>query len=201
MTSGELARTVQIEQGDLWNELRVEGTWFHVMRSFSHNREIAKIGTMALAVYIVIKGHTEFQTGNAFPSISRIADQIGVSDDTVRLAQKVLVEHGWLKVSKSGRNNTYSVVEKVSLKSKDGTSLGTANRKYISAEFKDFIDQLERLAKTGNLPTDRNIVVNLTINVNNITQGDNGVVMQGDSHVQNVTVGTDEELRAALRKL
>ena len=97
----------------------------------------------------------------------------------------------------------YSVIEKVKIKDQSGLHLGDAQRKYIGDEFKGFIDELNRLAKSGNLPTDKSIVINLTINVNsnNITQGDNGVVTNGNNRVTNIVINTSKELRAALQKL
>lgn len=181
MTAPEDFRALQIGQGDLWEGLRVKGTWFHVLRSFSHEGEIARIGTMALAVYIVIKGHTDFQTGSAWPGVKEIAKQIGVSDDTVETALKVLVEHGWLEVTKQrGRRNNYTVVEKIQLESLDGRPWATAERAYAGKEFGGFVSELERLAKTGNLPTDRAITINLTVNVQNNIMGDNSTAIQND---------------------
>ena len=198
-TIGE-SRALQIEQGDLWEGMKVNGTWFHVLRSFSHDKEIAKIGTMALAVYIVIKGHTDFHTGSAFPSIPTIAEQIGVTDDTIRLALKQLVKHGWLTVGKKGRSNLYSVVEKVHINDKDGQRWATAERKYVGKEFQGFVEELQRLVKTGNLPTDRAITVNLTVNIqNNTFNGENNTATL---NVQNVNSSQDDEERIkALRKI
>lgn len=197
-TPGEL-RALQIEQGDLWDGLKVNGTWFHVLRSFSHDKEISKIGTMALAVYIVIKGHTDFHTGSAFPSIPVIAEQIGVTDDTIRLALKQLVKHGWLTVGKKGRSNLYSVVEKVHIDDRNGQRWATAERKYVGKEFQGFVEELQRLAKTGNLPTDRAITVNLTVNIqNNTFNGENNTATL---NVQNVGSAPDSERIKALRKV
>ena len=199
MTTPSESRALQIEQGNLWDGLKVNGTWFHVLRSFSHDKEIAKIGTMALAVYIVIKGHTDFHTGSAFPSIPVIADQIGVTDDTIRLALKQLVKHGWLTVGKKGRSNLYSVVEKVHIDGQDGQRWATAERKYVGKEFQGFVEELQRLAKTGNLPTDRAITVNLTVNIQNNTF--NGNDNTPTMNVQNVASDSDDERIKALRKV
>ena len=154
---------------------------------------------MALAVYIVIKGHTDFHTGSAFPSIPVIADQIGVTDDTIRLALKQLVKHGWLTVGKKGRSNLYSVVEKVHIDGQDGQRWATAERKYVGKEFQGFVEELQRLAKTGNLPTDRAITVNLTVNIqNNTFNGDHNTPTM---NVQNVASDSDDERIKALRKV
>ena len=168
----------RIETGDPWDGMRVQGTWFHILRSFSHDKEIAKIGVMALAVYIVIKGHTDFSTGNAFPSVQEIAEQIGVKKDAVLDALKRLVEHGLLVVRKNGRSNHYSVVERVSIETNDGAPWATAERVYAGKEFGGFVDELQRLAKSGNLPTDRAITINLTVNVQNNMMGDNSTANQ-----------------------
>jgi len=190
-------RAQQIQNGESLEGLRVNGTWFHVLRSFSHDKEIAKIGTMALAVYIVIKGHTDFQTGNAFPSIPAIAEQIGVTDDTIRLALKKLVKQGWLTVAKKGRNNQYGIVEKVHIDSVDGQRWATAQRKYVGTQFQPFVDELQRLVRTGNLPTDKNITINLTVNVQNVA-GDSYTVINNDA---GTSAAQDLNLLKTLKRL
>ena len=148
-------------------------------------------------MYIVIKGHTDFQTGNAFPSIPAIAEQIGVTDDTIRLALKKLVKHGWLTVDKKGRNNHYDIVEKVHIDSADGQRWATAQRKYVGTQFQSFVDELQRLVRTGNLPTDKNITINLTLNVQNVA-GDSYTVI---NNVPSVNVAPESDLLKTLKRL
>lgn len=200
MNSDELQefRATQIEQGDLWDELQVRHLWIHVVRGLIQEGEIAKVGAVAFCTYIAIKAHTDLQTGNAWPSIATLAEQVGVSSDTIERSLKKLVAAGLLKVEKRGRSNSYSVMEKIQMVSQDGEHWGTAERKYASLKYGGFVEELQRLAKTGNLPGDRAITVNVTVNVQNITQGDNGTATM---NVQNVQVTSDTDLRRLLKKL
>lgn len=188
-------RAEQIKQGHLWDDLRVEHMWIHLVRGMVKDGEIARVGTVAFCVYVAIKSHTDLNTGNAWPSISLLAEQVGVSNDTVERALKKLVKAGLLKVEKRGRSNSYAVIEKIQMVTQDGAPWGSGERKYVASQYKTFVDELKRLAHTGNLPGDRAITVNVTVNVQNITQGDHGNVSM------NVQVNSDAELQKLLRKL
>lgn len=191
-------RGKQIEQGDLWDELKVRHLWIHVVRGMIQDGEIAKVGAVAFCVYIAIKAHTDLETGSAWPSIATLARQVGVSEDTIGRALKTLVDNGLLKVEKRGRKNHYAVMEKIQMVTQEGQAWGTGERKYASLQYGNFVEELQRLARTGNLPGDRAITINVTLNVQNITQGENGNVAM---NVQNVQVSSDEELSRILNKL
>jgi DNA-binding transcriptional regulator YhcF (GntR family) len=191
-------RAGQIEQGQLWDELRVEHMWIHLVRGLVKDGEIARVGPVAFCVYVAIKAHTDLNTGNAWPSIALLAQQVGVSSDTVERALKKLIEAGLLRVKKQGRSNMYEVIEKIQMVTQDGAAWGSGQRKYVASQYKTFVDELKRLAHTGNLPGDRAITVNLTVNVQNITQGDHGNVTM---NVRSVQVNSDDELKILLRKL
>jgi DNA-binding transcriptional ArsR family regulator len=191
-------RAGQIASGELWEELGVEHHWFHVVRGLIYRGEIARIGAVAWAVYCSVKAHTKLDTGDAYPSIERIADQVGVSHDTVQRAMKRLVEADLLTVEKRGRRNIYSLTEKVAITRPDGELWGTAQRKYSPLGFPDFIDELKRVARTGNAPGDRAITINVTVNVQQITQGDGGSVTM---NVQNFQVASDKAEPAEMAEL
>ncbi|MHA6891409.1 helix-turn-helix domain-containing protein [Ralstonia pseudosolanacearum] len=70
--------------------LRAETTWFHIFRSMFSSRDAARMGPYAVTVYLVIKAHANFHTGNSFPSIELIADETGISRSQVIRVLKVL---------------------------------------------------------------------------------------------------------------
>lgn len=43
------------QQPELWEELKVDGQWFHVVRSMIMRDRIAEMGVNAWAVYCVLK--------------------------------------------------------------------------------------------------------------------------------------------------
>lgn len=160
-------------QHDLWREKDVKHLWFHVVSESLQDGLIAKIGAVPWAVYCVIKSHAGLETGNAWPSNARLAALVGVSVDTVQRAMKTLVEAGLINVVKKqkGNSNLYSITESIKVDEKDGTPWAVGERKYAPLGFSDFVDQLKRLAATGNMPTDKAININITV-----VQGDNNVV-------------------------
>ncbi len=155
-----------------WQEKDVKHAWFHVVSGSIQEGLIAKIGTVPWAVYCAIKSHVGLETGNAWPSNARLGELVGVSVNTVQRAMKTLLEADLIKADRSqGRVNHYSVTESIKIAEKDGTPWKTGERKYIPYGFGDFVDQLKRLAKTGNDPTDKAIHIHVTV-----VQGDNNTV-------------------------
>lgn len=168
-------RADQIAQGEPWEEKTVKALWFHIVREQVQSGEIARVGAVPWAVYCAVKSHTGLETGDAFPSNARIAELVGVSMDTVQRALKKLAEAGLVNaVKRRGRGSSYSVNEKIPMDDSKGQPWATAERKYVPLQFTNFVDELQRLAKTGNLPTDKGITINLV--VQHVTQGDHGTV-------------------------
>jgi hypothetical protein len=57
------------------DKLSAELAWFHVFKAMIDDGEVAKIGASAFTTYCVIKSHTNFATGVAFPSIETISEK------------------------------------------------------------------------------------------------------------------------------
>lgn len=185
MTDIEDVRARQIEQGELWEELSLDTLWFHVMRGQIYRGVIKEFGVMGWAVYSVLKAHTNLNSGEAFPSLQRIADLIGVSHDTVQRAMAKLIELKVVKADKSNKNNRYTLTEKVAMTTRTGALYAVGERQYVGKEFEGFIGQLQRFAKSGNLPpAEKGININVTFNIQNITQGDGGNVTMNVQSVQ-----------------
>lgn len=195
MKSIQAYRADQIENGELWDELRVENLWIHVVRGLIKDKVIAQVGTAAFCVYVAIKAHTDLNTGNAWPSVALLSDQVGVSKDTVLRSLKTLVDAGLLKVEKIGRKNTYAVIEKINIVAQSGDAWGSGQRKYVASGFGNFVDELKTLARTGNIPGDKNITINVTVNVQQIAPGATGTINSQTIHVK-----SDAELREVIRK-
>lgn len=171
-------RIDQIARGEPWEEKTVKALWFHIVREQVQSGEIARVGAVPWAVYCAVKSHTNLETGNAFPSTARLAELTGVSHDTVQRALKKLAEAGLIDVVKQrGRGNSYSVNERVPMQDKDGNTWATGDRKYVPLQFTNFIAELQRLAKTGNMPTDKGITINLVVQNVNLPENMTGTVL------------------------
>jgi DNA-binding transcriptional ArsR family regulator len=154
----------RIENGEPWEAKSVKHQWFHIVREQVQSGEIARVGVTAWAVYCAVKSHTGLETGDAFPSNARLAGLVGVSLDTVQRALKKLSEAGLVSSSKQkGKGSSYSVTERIAMADEKGEPWGTAERKYVPLQFTNFVAELQRLATTGNLPTDKGITINLVV--------------------------------------
>lgn len=188
-------RASQVAQGELWEDLRVDHLWVHVVRGMIKDAMIAQVGMPAFCVYMVIKAHTDLETGNAWPSVPLIAKLVGATEKTVSRAVKTLTDAGFLKVEKKGRSNHYSIVEKINLVAQSGEPWGDGQRKYVATGFGDFVDELKRLARTGNIPGDKAITINVVVNVQQNAPGATGI-----QNIQNVQVESDTDLHALLKR-
>ncbi len=94
---------------------KAETTWFHVFKDMIDNGDMATLEGSAIKVYLVIKAHTNFSTGRAFPSIDLIAEKSGISNIQVIRCLKTLEAAGYISKEKSGRHNVYTLREKINM--------------------------------------------------------------------------------------
>lgn len=173
------------QQPELWEELKVDGQWFHVVRSMIMRDRIAEMGVNAWAVYCVLKAYTQLDSGKTFPSQDLIARHLGVSVDTVARATDKLLELQIVTKKKVGRRNEYRLVESVPLRNNDEAIVAFGEREYTPVGFQKFIGELKDFARSGAMNPDSQ--VRIVFNVNFIQQGDNGTV-----HVTQVDDGRGE---------
>jgi DNA-binding transcriptional ArsR family regulator len=162
------------EQAELWEELKVENLWFHVLRSVIARGGISTMGVNAWAVYCVLKNHTDLNTGKTFPGREKIAELIGASEDTVDRALSRLAELGIAEKQKEGRKNVYHLVEKVPMTSSSGDLAAHAQARYVPMAFETVMDDIKEFAQSGKLPA--NAQFKIIINANFIQQAPGSVV-------------------------
>lgn len=201
MTDATEFRARQVEQGELWEELKVEHHWFHIVRGMIYRGLLRDMTPMGWAVYCVLKAHTDLESGQSRPSIKRIADLIGVSHDTIQRTMKHLIEMDIVRVEKRGKSNEYHLKEQMAMTTRTGELFGVAERTYAPNYFQDFVKQLKAFAESGNLPpSDKGITINVTLNVQNIHQGDGGTVTMNVQNVQVADAGSSTEALSDLQK-
>mgnify|MGYP003374125354 CR=1 FL=1 len=145
-------------------------TWFHILNDMIDGGDMAKLDGSAVKVYLVIKSHTNFSTGRAFPSIDTIAEKAGLSDSQVMRCLKSLEEFGYITKEKTGRHNVYTLREKVSIKDEQGRPQAVATWDYIPHKVKDAMAELKHVMVTGELVGGKIIhieTLNLNVNVFN----------------------------------
>jgi hypothetical protein len=174
-------------QGELWEELKIDRTFFSVLNSVIRSNLIAEIGPEAWAVYCVIKSHAHHVTGEAMPSLETIGERIGRSKDMIPSYLEKLYKAGLVSKSKRGRSNQYVIVESLPMTVGDEV-IAYGERIYQPKHFNDFLNKLKAFSESGDVPKDRHI--NITLNVQMINQGDNGTV-----NINNYSL-TPEQARA-----
>lgn len=132
-------------------ELGAETSWFHVFKDMIDNGDVAKMGAHAVTVYLVIKAHTNFATGRAFPAIETIVEKSGISNSQVMRCIKTLEEYGYITKKKEGRKNVYTLREKVSISDESGNVAAMATWDYIPNSVKTAVADLKNVLVTGDL--------------------------------------------------
>ncbi|AOZ07727.1 helix-turn-helix domain-containing protein [Cupriavidus malaysiensis] len=175
--------------------LRAETTWFHVFRSMFSSRDAARMGPYAVTVYLVIKAHANFNTGNSFPSIDVIADETGISRSQVIRVLKVLETFGYLKRTRAGRKNEYRLREQVSIRDGSGRQAAVATWDYLPTTVQAAMADLKNLILSGDFSGSRVVhIERLQINVTQAA-GDVITINSGDFD------GLPREMREALLSL
>lgn len=83
-------------------EGRIDSTFGTFQRDMFESGLVSEIGANCFVIWIAIKTHADFNTGNAWPSIRRIAEITGLSNMTVQKALKELQAQHLLKIIKAG---------------------------------------------------------------------------------------------------
>lgn len=155
---------------------KAETTWFHVFKDMIDSGDVSKMGPFAFTVYAVIKAHTNFSTGHAFPAIETISEKSGISIAQVKREMKLLVEHGYITKEKSGRHNVYRLREKVQITGEDGNPAAVATWDYLPSSVQHAVADLKNVMISGDIAGAKivhierlNVQIN-TGNNNSITQ-------------------------------
>ncbi|WP_244216217.1 helix-turn-helix domain-containing protein [Phytopseudomonas daroniae] len=135
-------------QQELW---AAQTQWFHVFKSMIDQGDIAKIGPHAFAVYAVIKAHTNYASGMAFPGIDLISAKSGVSPAQIKRELKVLEAAGYITKEKHGRSNRYTLREKIQVTDEHGRPQAVATWDYVPSSVQHAVADLKNVLVTGDL--------------------------------------------------
>jgi hypothetical protein len=158
--------------------LQAETTWFHVFRHMIESGDAAKMGGTAFLVYCVVKSYTNWSTGRSFPGVELIAEKTKLSTRQVIRCLDVLREMEYVTVEKIGRNNRYTLREKVSIVDNEGRPAATAMWDYLPSTVEAARAELKNFLMSGDTAGAKIVhIENLTLNVNiqNIARGDGHV--------------------------
>lgn len=173
------------EQGELFE---AQVTWFHVFVAMIESGDVAKMGPHAVTVYMVIKAHTNFSTGRAFPGVDLIIEKSGVSRAQVMRSLATLEEFGYIKREKKGRHNVYTLREKVEIHDAAGRPAAVATWDYLPTAVTEATAQLKQFLLTGKLG-DGKVVYIESLNMNVQINRDHA------TGTQNIVQGVDTPAR------
>ena len=172
------------------NELfRAETTWFHVFKTMIDSGDVAKMGPHAATVYLVIKSHTNFSTGRAFPSRETIAEKSGVSLAQVKRSLTTLASLGYLTITKKGRGNSYTLREKIEVQDATGVPTHAASWDYLPASVQAAVADLKNVLVSGNAGDARivhieRLIVNIAQDSSTINNNFGGVGIPAEARAK-----------------
>jgi DNA-binding transcriptional ArsR family regulator len=148
------------------NSINAELAWFHVFKAMIDDGEVAKIGASAFTTYCVIKSHTNFATGVAFPSIETISEKSGISERQVRRDLLTLEENGLLTKEKEWKSNVYTLREKILITDDTGKPAGQATWDYLPDAVRGAVADLKNVLLSGQFADAKIVMIeNLQVNV------------------------------------
>lgn len=155
---------------------KAETVWFHVFRSMIEGGDVAKMGPGAFTVYAVVKAHTNFSTGRAFPGIDVIAEKSGLSTRQVMRELQVLEDFNYLTKIRVGRRNEYTLREKVGIHDDYGRPVAAASWDYLPAGVSNAVADLKHVLMTGDFAGAKIVnIERLVVNINNNTFHDHSM--------------------------
>lgn len=125
--------------------------WFHIFKAMIDSGDLARLPGSSVKVYMVIKAHTNFSTGQAFPGIETIAQKSGISVAQVKRELKTLEEFGYITKAKHGRNNVYTLREKVEITDETGRPAAVATWDYLPSSVQHAVADLKNVLVSGDL--------------------------------------------------
>lgn len=168
-----------------------------MFKAMIYGGDIARMGSHAFTVYVVIKGYTDFNTGQAFPSIPFICEKSGISDKQVRRSLELLEEYKYITKQKVGRNNVYMLREKIEMTDAAGRPVAVATWDYIPNCINAARAELKNFLMTGD-KTSGQIVHIDTINMNiQINQGGENVQNNINADLEKIS---DPKIREFFRQ-
>lgn len=191
------AKEEPVQQGDLFT---AETTWFHVFRSMIESGDVARLGPYAVTVYLVIKAHTNFKSGMAFPGIDLIIEKSGISKSQVIRALASLEEHGYITREKQGRSNRYTLREKIGISDDKGRPIADATWDYVPDGVRGAVAELKHVMMTGDFKGAKIIQIeNLTVNFNQFN--DNAMQLNIDKLMEDMDKAPPELRQILINRL
>lgn len=156
---------------------------------------VAEVGATPFCVWLAIKSHANFQTGEAWPSIRRMAEITGLSKTTVQKALERLEEAKLLRVTKKGNQKTASrYIARERLDVKFGNMLlCSIVVDYIPAQIRKRIERLKQSLKSGEHDPDAFAQVEIIPGTGFVWNPATGT-LQGQVHISQVPTAAEDQI-------
>jgi DNA-binding transcriptional regulator YhcF (GntR family) len=129
----------------------VDTSFQTMQRDLFNSGMAAHIGTNAFCVWLAIKNHADFNTGECWPGMRRLAVMTGLAVGSVQKATGILVEAKLLRVDQEKRKtNTYVARERMDIKLANRV-LCTIVMDYVPQGLKQRLTAIENGIKNGNI--------------------------------------------------
>lgn len=176
-----------------------ETQWFHVFKAMIDTGELARMDGSTVKVYLVVKAHTNFSTGRAFPALKTIGEKAGLSLSQVQRCLKSLEQHGYITKEKKGRSNCYTLREKIQIEDAAGRPAAVATWDYLPSSVQHAVADLKNVLLTGDLAGAKVVhIERLQVNVTHLH--DNAVnfnVQQFMADLDKLPPSISEKIRSA----
>lgn len=174
-----------------------ETGWFHVFRSLVESGALAAMDGSTIKVYLVIKTHTNVESGIAGPlGQDVIAKKAGVHPSSVKRSIAQLEALGYLSKSRRGKACEYRFKEKWRLHDEDGAHAGMASWTYVPALVKAISNDL----RAGRVPPTVQIE-RLQLNINQVGAGGVVINTQDGRDVQQALLKMAPDIRRKMEAI
>lgn len=128
---------------------KVDTSFQTLQRDLFNSGMAAHIGMNAFGVWLAIKNHADYNTGECWPGMRRLAQLTGIGTGSVQRAVKTLVDAKLLRVDQGKRKgHTYVARERMDIKLGDRT-LCTIVLDYVPHTLKQRLTEIEQSIKVG----------------------------------------------------
>jgi hypothetical protein len=178
---------------------KAETTWFHVFKSMIDSGDLAKLSGSAVKVYLVVKSYTNFSTGQSFPAIETVAEKTGLSERQVLRCLDELEVAQYINKSKTGRNNLYTLREKIEIKTSGGIPKAVATWDYLPDSVREAVADLRHVMVTGDFNGAKIVnIQNLHVQINQVSGENNTQIQVSDETLQKISEKNPELLERLL---
>lgn len=132
-------------------EGRIDTSFQTVQRDFFSSGLAAQVGMNAFGVWLAIKSHADYTTGQAWPGMRRLANLTGLSLSTVHKSVQTLIDAHLLRVAVQGsgkRGNLYVARERLDVRLGDRV-LCTVVVDYVPHTMRQRLTQIDQALKSG----------------------------------------------------